>query len=63
MYIKNPAPKGQEYRYCIFEQLPILSKVQNVPPKANTDVNEKSPSPTDFAADIEKNITLHYLQQ
>ena len=54
---------GVECRYCIFEQLPILSKVQNVPPKVNTDVNEINPSPTDFAADIEKNITLHYSQQ
>ena len=41
--------EGQEYEYCIFEQLPSVSTIQKVPHKATMTVNEVNIYPTDAA--------------
>ena len=60
---QDPKPEGQEYKYCVFEQLPNVSTVQNVLHKASPEVHEINSSP---AVDMEFHIAqekLHQLQQ
>ena len=49
--------KGQEYGYCVFEQLPVVPTLQKMPPKDNTFINETDVPPTNSVVDFHLNIT------
>ena len=40
-------PEGQEYGYCIFEELPYISMIRKVSPKANITLNDIMASSAD----------------
>ena len=46
---QNCEPEGQEHEYCIFQQLPIVSTVQNWIHTANMTVNAIHTSPANTA--------------
>ena len=45
-------PEGQEYRYCIFEELPNVSMIKKVSSKVNITLNEIVVSLADLDADL-----------
>ena len=52
-----PEPEGQEYGYCVFEELPNVSTIKKVSPKANITLNEVMVSSADSGTDMKLNIT------
>ena len=37
---QDPEPEGEEYGYCVFEEVPIISTIRKVPPKTYITLNE-----------------------
>ena len=55
--MSRPQPSGQEYGYCVFEQLPNVCTVQNILHKVNKNITEMNASPAASAVDMKLNIT------
>ena len=52
----DPESEGQEYGYCVFEDLPSASMVQRVPQEANMSVNKVNTSSADPETGMKLNI-------
>ena len=63
---QDPESEGQEYGYCVFEELPTISMIKKVSPKAEVNLNEVAVSVADSGTNLALNITherLCHLQQ
>ena len=63
---QDTQPEGKEYGYSVFEELPNISMIRKVSPKANITLNEVSVSSADYGMNFMLNITnemLCHLQQ
>ena len=63
---QDPEPEGQEYGYCVFEEISSVSMIKKVSLKANITLNEIMVSSADSGTDLKLNITnerLHQMQQ
>ena len=58
---QGPEPKGQEYGYCVFQELPNASMIKKVLLKAIITLNEISNSSLDSGTDLQLNITCERL--
>ena len=58
---QDPEPEGQEYEYCIFEELPNVSMIKKVSSKVNITLNEIMVSSVDPSADLWLSITCEHL--
>ena len=54
---ENLEPEGQEYGYCVFEELPNVSMIKKVSPKADITLNEVMVSSADSGTDLKLKIT------
>ena len=54
-------PEGQEYGYCVFEELPNVSMTKKVSLKADVTLNEITVSSVDSGTDVKLNITYKWL--
>ena len=54
---QDPEPEGQEYGYCMFEELPNVSMMKKVLPKANVTLNEIRVSSAGPGTDLKLDIT------
>ena len=59
---QDPEPEGQEYGYSSFEELPNVSTIKKVSPKANVTLNEITVSSADSGTDLQLNITCERCQ-
>ena len=50
---QDPEPEGQEYGYCVLEELPNVPMIKKVLPKTDVTLNEIIVSLTDSGADLE----------
>ena len=50
-------PEDQDYGYCVFEELPNISMIRKVPPKANITLNEIMVSSANSDTNLKLNIT------
>ena len=54
---QDPEPEGQDYGYCVFEELPNVSMIRKVSPKADITLNEITVSLVESGTDLQLNIT------
>ena len=52
---QDPKPEGQEHEYCAFEELPNISKIKKVSPKANATLHETMVSSVDSGTNFKYN--------
>ena len=50
-------PEGQEYGYCVYEELPNISTIGKVSPKTDVTLNEITASSADSGTNLKLNIT------
>ena len=60
---QDPEPEGQEYEYCIFEELPNVSTIKQVSSKVNVTLNEIMASSPDLSANLWLGVTHEWLCQ
>ena len=60
---QDPQPEGQEYGYCIFEELPNVSTIKKVSSKVDVTLNEKMVSLAGLGADLQLGVTCKQLCQ
>ena len=56
-------PEGQEYEYCIFEELPNVSMIKKVSSKVNMTLNEITVSSADLSVNLQLGVTCEQLCQ
>ena len=60
---QDPDPEGQDYGYCIFEELPNASMIKKVSSKASVNLNEIMVFLADSNTDLHLSITHKRLCQ
>ena len=60
---QDPEPEGQGYRYSVFEELPNISTIKKVLPKADITLNEIMVSLVDSGTNLKLNVTNERLCQ
>ena len=55
---QDPESEGQQYGYCVFEELPNISMIRKVSPKADITLNEITASSADSGIHLKLNVTM-----